>query len=503
MYPYIIESRSVSSMYYYDMDNYSKFLDDTKELKKKLRPSAEQISNNLEQHFPGIHYHWTRKNTFSYIFSDFKDKPKGRVIGKGESALFAKIKNQIDYVILCEKLDGKFKKTEVDGKKIIQVNIIRFKQLFQKVGNAKKIVDLFLDKSTPDEIEIEAVRELLKDPLKMKEALNIDILSQYFREHTIKNPDEFTKFLDLLVTLSENHEIKNAEDMQKIMSMFLRYTQHYKIEKPEQIESMINAMIDIFEKYDVDKPAHIPKIIEIAVKLLKHHKLESFEELEQLINLTKSSQKSLVESYPLFEKILNDFSAKINSDINEAEIRNFIHANLWILDFKYIGYEKKVKEKKTDAGNIDISLYKDQLGRSSLVIAEFKKPDKEIISTKYRGKNKPVILAEVGKALSQTIHYMETQKKSYQTIDGIVIMGRKKDVKDEFIDIFNNYLHGLKVVTYDDLYENAKKIIAAFKPTTQKETEPEIAKKIASDIGDDLTKIKLHRNVPASDSLQN
>jgi len=485
------------------MDNYSRFLDDTKELKKKLQPEAEQISNNLKQHFPEIHYHWTRKNTFGYIFSDFKDKPKGRVIGKGESAFFAKIKDQFDYVMLCEKLDGKFKKIEVDGKKIIQVNIIRFKQIFQKVGDAKKIVDLFLGKPAPDEIEVEAVRELLKDTSKMKEALNVDILSQYLREHTIKNPDEFSKFLDSIVTISENHEIKNAEDMQKIMGMFLRFTQHYKIEKPAQIEPMINAMINIFEKYDIDKPAYIPKIIELAVKLLKQHKLENLEELEQLINLTKSSQKSIVASYPLFEKILSDFSTKINSDINETEIRNFIHDNLWILDFKYIDYEKKVKEKKTHVGNIDISLYKNQLSTSSLVIAEFKKPDKEIISTRYRGENKPVILAEVGKALSQTIHYMETQKKSYQIIEGIVIMGRKKDVKDEFIDVFNNYLHGLKIFTYDDLYENAKKIIDAFKPTTQKETEPEIAKEIASDVVDDLNKIKLNRNLPTSDSLQN
>lgn len=78
-----------------------------------------------------------------------------------------------------------------------------------------------------------------------------------------------------------------------------------------------------------------------------------------------------------------------------------------------------------------------------------------------------MILAEVGKALSQITHYLENQKKSGISLHGIVIIGRRKDLKDYFIDQFNQYLHGIEIVTFDELYDKAKNTIDAFKNNLQ------------------------------------
>ena len=77
-------------------------------------------------------------------------------------------------------------------------------------------------------------------------------------------------------------------------------------------------------------------------------------------------------------------------------------------------------------------------------------------------------MAEVGKAISQTIHYLESKKGPYKLLKGIVIIGRKREIEDKFIETFNSYLHGIEVLTYDDIYDNTRKIIDIFKSNENK-----------------------------------
>ena len=104
---------------------------------------------------------------------------------------------------------------------------------------------------------------------------------------------------------------------------------------------------------------------------------------------------------------------------------------------------------------MDISLYHDAVGIERVAIIELKKSGKEIVSDKYRGEKKPVITSEFGKALSQIIHYIEDKRTRTRVVEGVLIIGRKRDVKDWFIEKFNTYLHGIRVMTYDDVIENA------------------------------------------------
>ena len=142
-------------------------------------------------------------------------------------------------------------------------------------------------------------------------------------------------------------------------------------------------------------------------------------------------------------------------------MHDILFNNLWLIDFQYLNYSKK-SEEQLDTGNTDITLYNDAIGIERVSVIELKKADKEIVTEHYRGENKPVILAEVGKAISQTIHYIEELKTKKRIVKGIVIIGRRREIKDAFIEKFNEYLHGVEVLTYDDIYTRAKVIVDAF-----------------------------------------
>jgi hypothetical protein len=59
------------------------------------------------------------------------------------------------------------------------------------------------------------------------------------------------------------------------------------------------------------------------------------------------------------------------------------------------------------------------------------------------------------------------KKSPYRSIRGIVIIGRKGELKKDFLKTFNAYLHGIEVLTYDDIYERAIDVIELFKTNLQ------------------------------------
>jgi len=58
---------------------------------------------------------------------------------------------------------------------------------------------------------------------------------------------------------------------------------------------------------------------------------------------------------------------------------------------------------------------------------------------------------------------MEETKVKNIHLEGYVIIGRNKEIKDNFLKKFNEYLHGIKLRTFDDLYDDAKATISMFK----------------------------------------
>jgi hypothetical protein len=240
----------------------------------------------------------------------------------------------------------------------------------------------------------------------------------------------------------------------------------YKFESPQQ-EELIRGWLrnsTIFE--EIRKEVHIPDIDAIIDLIVNKYKIDKATDLEKLITVGKATGEKIKSNYQYFESRLNEFKSKIDENVDEPYIRDFMYQNMWLLDFQYMNFTK-MKEEKVSTGEIDIYLLKDTYGIGQAVVVELKKPSKPIITEKYRGTEKPVILAEVGKAISQTIHYIEQKKGSYRQPRGVVIIGRETGTKEEFLDTFNTYLHGIEVLTYDRIYKKAKEVIDAFKSSSQ------------------------------------
>ena len=162
----------------------------------------------------------------------------------------------------------------------------------------------------------------------------------------------------------------------------------------------------------------------------------------------------------MYQEKLNEFKEKIKDDsVHEPKLSEFLHENIWILDFKYLrqNLSRLEKESKTPSGNIDVYVSQENLGLTNDVIIELKVPGKKITTT-YS--NKEVITATVGRALSQAIHYMEEKKGKKRIGKGILILGRKKK---QIIKLLDERLHNIEIYTYEELAENCQKVLDAFK----------------------------------------
>jgi hypothetical protein len=231
----------------------------------------------------------------------------------------------------------------------------------------------------------------------------------------------------------------SSPNEEELVRRWLRSYPSYKEVRKEAALKDIDAITQILDRFDVKNP----------------------EDLERLITIARATNDKIRTSTSYFRDRLNEFRDKVYGDASEDELKQSLFENPWLLDFQYLGYDK-FKEEPTGAGNADIALYKDAYGIERLVLIEMKKATKKITETSYRGPEKPVITAEVGKAISQAIHYLDRMKKFNRTATGFVIFGRKTDDREGFIDRFNQYLHGVQVITYDEICERARITINAF-----------------------------------------
>lgn len=268
--------------------------------------------------------------------------------------------------------------------------------------------------------------------------------------------------LGIIVNINYFKEFLNIiRDRKNTVKLFL-----YKFET-EQQEELIRGWLRNYGKFDEIRKEALIEDIDAMIDVINKHKIEKAEDLDKLITIARAAGGQIQSNYIFFESKLNEFKTLIDSDVDEVKVRNFLFDYIWILDFQYMSYRKK-KEEEVSTGDTDISLLNDELGIERAVVVELKRPSKQVVSDTYRGKDKPVIVSEVGKAISQAIHYLESKKSPYRSLKGIVIIGRKGNLKDEFIKTFNFYLHGIEVLTYDDIYERAKDVISIFKSNQEK-----------------------------------
>lgn len=254
--------------------------------------------------------------------------------------------------------------------------------------------------------------------------------------------------------------IKSFRDSEKRIRLFL-----FKLRRDE--ERIIKNWIRV-------KPSHIRKKEHIdeeeLLDYLAHMNIDTVEKFKFFVGrLDKSVENTISTNLPKFQLILDEFRKKIADDsVPEREISKFLHKNIWLFNFRYQHLDKCETEYKTSVGNIDVYTSREQYGVQTDVLLELKAPKREI-TKEYRGK--PAFRAVVGNAISQIIHYMESQKESYKRVQGYLLLGRSKE---GFIEILNDYLSNIEVLTYEEIADRCQEILNAFEKSSHKKPVKEI-----------------------------
>lgn len=367
--------------YYFSENNYSSLLSYSKAtqlkyLKEYSESDLQRVKRKLELNFnlSRLEVAWVSRSTFGNVFVDYQPEKTGPSIIGAHKRLFDLICDDIKYVILSKKISRNFLIKQIEGFKVLIINIDSYKIFITKFGNQEQRIRLFL-----------------------------------FRQLSSEEERIINNWLEVRPSIQENLQISNEDLLDHLSSL------------------KINSVSD-FNFF-----------------------------LERLNAVIKSK---VTENIQLYQEKLDEFKKMINDDsVIEVKLSKFLHENAWILDFKYL--EKNLdlleNEYSTDVGNVDIYISKEQFGITRDVVIELKASKKGAIK-KYR--NKPAITAEVGNAISQLINYMETQKDSYKVTSGLVILGRKKN---GFLDLFNEHLSKINIITYEEIATNCQDVLDAFR----------------------------------------
>lgn len=353
---------------------------DKVKLQNDLSGIAAEIQQKLSHVFDReIITHWTRKDTFCFIFSEYDITGKQWVLGTGEM-FFAKLVRKKYYcILLSNNMEDNFKEFNIDGKIGIRINSKNYSEFVSKFKKSNDLVSTFL----------------------------------YDFESPI---------------------------MAKVVRNWIRG-----FETP----GVVTVPIVEWKK---------------IIDCLPYEQIFSLEKLEDFSSILKNTSKGIIENHVFFDDQLKIFLRYIENDTTEKQLQNFLLENLWLLNFKYFGYDKPTKEEKTDVGNMDIFATKNSFGSNHVSIIELKRADKPLTTISDRGIKKPNLRSEVIRALSQAIHYIEnTPREPYSTIEGFVIIGIRDEQSSKILDALNSRLHGIQVLTYDDLYNNTKMILDSFK----------------------------------------
>lgn len=200
--------------------------------------------------------------------------------------------------------------------------------------------------------------------------------------------------------------------------------------------------------------------------LLAQLKPDTIEELNDIIrDSTSILNKKIAENYQKFNERLEEFrrlfekeglTTEENSYL-ENKIKEHLHKNPWIIDLTYDS--DSVDTRQHDY--VDVFLVNSYFGIKKGVIIELKRPDAKTEKT-YR--DRKAIRSAVTDAIGQLIHYtedvLEDEIKNAKEddpslfVEGMIIIGNNMK---EFHQVFNKYLHNVRIKSYREIYDDATK----------------------------------------------
>lgn len=203
--------------------------------------------------------------------------------------------------------------------------------------------------------------------------------------------------------------------------------------------------------------------------------LQSFQSEEAKALLSKISE---IELNNLFVSIkhaknkqaLDSLEQLINNGVDENEFQKWINANTWVFGTEYI--------KKFDTRKVGIHSQADFIVQSLdgfTDLIELKRSDFKLFE-KDGSRNCYYPSKDLSQVIGQAIHYirvMEDHRAILKDDDDLevlkprvkVVIGRSVDLEHnekKALRLLNSSLHGIEIITYDEILNRAKKIISIY-----------------------------------------
>lgn len=208
--------------------------------------------------------------------------------------------------------------------------------------------------------------------------------------------------------------------------------------------------------------------------------LASFQTAEAKELLLKISNEDLTNLYASIKHIknkqaLDKLNELIKEEVNENEFQNWININTWVFGTEYI---KKYDTRKIGIHNQADFIVESLDGFTDLI--ELKKSDVNLFE-KDSDRNLYYPSQFLSQVIGQAIHYIKTMEdhrsvlKENDELEVLkprvkIIIGRSnKLVYDEkkALRLLNSTLHGIEIITYDEILIRAKKIIETYEFSTK------------------------------------
>jgi vacuolar-type H+-ATPase subunit I/STV1 len=226
----------------------------------------------------------------------------------------------------------------------------------------------------------------------------------------------------------------------------------------------------------VGNPLLKQKLEEIeSLKADKEKYKERINELyKQLLDIKREKLK---EDIPKYERELQELKTLLETAQREQELQQWLKDHLWVLGAEYLDSQpiENVSQFAFDDSRFDFFLERYD---TTFDIIEIKKSDVKLFSgdgeTVDASRGTP-ISADVGKAVSQMIHYLELatykrkELREEAKIDvykpnGVVIIGRTEDSEAiKRLKSVSAHLKDIEVMSYDMLHKKAQLFVRHMK----------------------------------------
>jgi len=224
------------------------------------------------------------------------------------------------------------------------------------------------------------------------------------------------------------------------------------------------------QKFNVSLASYLGDVVAIMQAFAQSGRTSVYEKLILRINelQAKAYSTKQVSNLPGMRVKIKEFNSLIDGKkTNERQIHTFLRENTWMFGTNYTRMfhsEKVITIKSRNdfllqnfSGNYDI--------------VDLKSPNADLFVT-TRGKRQ-TLSKDLKDAISQVMFYLAEARTHYLTIKedtgldiyfpvGIIVIGRRKDSDKKFLQIHNEYLNKINIITYDELLDRAKKTVETY-----------------------------------------